>query len=101
MRYLLLISILFIHACKSNSNYDIIIRNGLLYDGSGGKPINGDLAINGDTIAAIGDLSNASAKEVIDANKMAIAPGFINMLSWANESLIEDGLSQSDIRQGV
>ena len=81
--------------------YDIIIRNGMLYDGNGGKPVKGDIAITADTIAAIGDLGNASAREVIDANGMAIAPGFINMLSWATESLIEDGHSQSDIRQGV
>ena len=61
----------------------------------------GDVGIRGDRIAAIGDLSGASAAQRIDARGMAVAPGFINMLSWSTESLIEDGLSQSDIRQGV
>ena len=92
-----------ITACKStgNNKYDIIIRNGTIYDGNGGQPYKADLAVNADTIAFIGDLKNASAKNEIDAKGKAISPGFINMLSWANESLIEDGNSQSDIRQGV
>jgi N-acyl-D-amino-acid deacylase len=81
--------------------YDIIIRNGEIYDGSGSKSFMGDLAINADTIAAIGNLGNAQGVMIIDATGMAVAPGFINMQSWASLSLIEDGLSQSDIRQGV
>jgi N-acyl-D-amino-acid deacylase len=80
--------------------YDLLIKNGKVYDGSGSPAYSADIAINGDRIAAIGaDLGTAS--RVIDATGLAVAPGFINMLSWANESLIEDGLSQSDIRQGV
>ena len=82
-------------------DYDVIIRNGIIYDGSGGKSYKADLAINGDTITAVGDLSNSNGRIEIDASGLAISPGFINMLSWANESLIEDGKSQSDIRQGV
>ncbi len=82
-------------------SYGLIIRNGTIYDGSGKKPFAGDVAINGDKIAAIGKLKNATAKTELDARGLAIAPGFINMLSWANESLIEDGRSQGDIRQGV
>lgn len=95
------ISILFVISCSQKPQYDTIIRNGLVYDGLGGKPVKADIGILGDTIAMIGDLSGASAKEEVDANGLAVAPGFINMLSWANETLIEDGRSQSDIRQGV
>ena len=73
----------------------------MIYDGNGGQPYKGDLAISGDTIAFIGDLSKEKAKVELNANGKAVAPGFVNMLSWANTSLIEDGRSQSDIRQGV
>ena len=88
-------------SCKSKSHYETIIRTATVYDGNGGQPYTADIAINADTIVFIGDLKNASAKNEIDATGKAVAPGFINMLSWANESLIEDGRSQSDIRQGV
>src|SRR4030095_13396414 len=88
-------------ACNQNARYDTIIRNGMIYDGNGGEPYKADIAINADTIALIGDLSKESAKIEMDAKGMAIAPGFINMLSWSNESLIQDGRSQSEIRQGV
>lgn len=81
--------------------YDLIIRNGTLYDGSGSAPRTADIAVQGDRIAAIGDLKSAHAAKEVDAQGLAVAPGFINMLSWANESLIKDGRSQSDIRQGV
>src|SRR5262245_56558492 len=81
--------------------YDLILRNGTIYDGSGGAPYAGDLAIQGDVIAAVGDLGEARGKREIDVNGLAVAPGFINMLSWSVESLIEDGRSQSEIRQGV
>ena len=82
-------------------DYDVIIRGGTVYDGTGAEGAQLDVAIAGDTIVAIGDLSAASARIEIDASGLAVAPGFINMLSWATESLIEDGLSQGDIRQGV
>ncbi len=82
-------------------DYDVIIRGGTVYDGSGSAPVVADVAITSDTIAAIGDLSAASARTELDATGLAVSPGFINMLSWATESLIEDGRSQSDIRQGV
>jgi len=97
----LLVGLLVITACTSSPTYDIILRNGTIYDGSGDEPFFGDVGINADTIAAIGDLSEAKAKEEIELNTLAVAPGFINMLSWANSSLIEDGRSQGDIRQGV
>jgi len=96
-----LLVLLVLTGCGYNNKYDVIIRNGVLYDGSGSASYRGDLAINADTIAALGSLKHAHGKLVIDAKNMAIAPGFINMLSWADKSLIEDGLSQSDIRQGV
>ena len=83
------------------AEYDVIIRNGAVYDGSGNLPVTVDVAIKGDTIAAMGHLESAHARREIDAQGLAVAPGFINMLSWATESLIEDGRSQSDIRQGV
>jgi N-acyl-D-amino-acid deacylase len=81
--------------------YDVILRGGTIYDGSGGKPYVGDVAIKGDRIAKVGELGKASGKTVIDVKGLAVAPGFINMLSWATDSLIHDGRGQSDIRQGV
>jgi N-acyl-D-amino-acid deacylase len=87
--------------CAQREDYDIIIRNGMIYDGTGSKPYKADLAINADTIAFIGDLSNAKGRKEIDAEGKQVTPGFINMLSWANESLIEDGRSMSNIHQGV
>jgi N-acyl-D-amino-acid deacylase len=81
--------------------YDVIIRNGMIYDGRGGRPFQGDVAISGDSIAAVENLRSAHARTEIDARGLAVAPGFVNMLSWATESLLHDGRSQSDIRQGV
>src|SRR5882724_2983869 len=86
---------------QNPTDFDVIIRGGTVYDGTGAEPKHVDLAIRGDRIAGIGDFSTARAKTVIGANGFAVAPGFINMLSWSNESLIQDGRSQSEIRQGV
>jgi len=83
-----------------SATYDVVIRSGRIYDGSGGTPYVGDVAIKDDRIEAIGQFES-DADLIIDARGLAVAPGFINMLSWATESLIEDGRSQSDIRQGV
>jgi N-acyl-D-amino-acid deacylase len=80
--------------------YDLVIRNGTVYNGDGGAGIVADVAVQGDRIAAVGAFDGAGARE-IDATGLAVAPGFINMLSWATETLLEDGKSQSDIRQGV
>jgi N-acyl-D-amino-acid deacylase len=82
-------------------DYDVILRGGTIYDGSGSKPYVGDVAIKGDRIAKVGQLGKATAKSEIDVKGLAVAPGFINMLSWATDSLIHDGRGQSDIRQGV
>ena len=84
-----------------NNEFDLLIRHGSIYDGSGRPTFIGDVGIVGDKITAIGPLGAARARREIDATGLAVAPGFINVLSWANESLIEDGRSQSDIRQGV
>lgn len=94
-----IVGTMILSACTPD--YDLIIRGGTVYDGSGNPGVVADVAISADTIAAIGDLADASATGEIDASGMAVSPGFINMLSWATESLIEDGKSQSDIRQGV
>ena len=96
-----LLSLCFLAACSPPASYDVIVRGGTVYDGGGGDPYVADIAIDDDVIAAIGDLGDAEAALEIDAAGLAVAPGFINMLSWATESLIEDGRSQSDIRQGV
>jgi N-acyl-D-amino-acid deacylase len=81
--------------------YNVVIRNGTVYDGSGKAGIRADVAIRGDKIAAVGDLSRAKANTIIDAAGLAVTPGFINMLSWSNDSLLADGRGQSEIRQGV
>ena len=88
-------------AQSESGNFDVVIKNGTVYDGSGGEGQRVDLAVKGDRIAGLGAFKNAKAKTVIDASGLAVAPGFINMLSWSTESLIQDGRSQSEIRQGV
>lgn len=81
--------------------YDLVILDGMVFDGLGGEPVAADVAVRGDRIAAVGDFDAADATQAIDATGMAVAPGFINMLSWATETLIEDGRGLSDLRQGV
>jgi len=98
---LLVLCLTILSSCSSPTHYDILIKNGTIADGSGNATYVGDVAINADTIAAVGDLSENTANTEIDAAGLVVAPGFINMLSWSTESLIEDGKSQSDIRQGV
>ena len=91
---------LVIFSCSSPNNYDILIKNGTIADGSGSPTYIGSVGINADTIAAVGKLKATGTIE-IDATGLVVAPGFINVLSWATESLIEDGRSLSDIMQGV
>lgn len=88
-------------AMQQPQSYDVIIRGGTVYDGTRTAGRRGDVGIRGDRIAAVGDLASADAATVVDAAGLAVAPGFINMLSWATESLLVDGRSQGDIRQGV
>ncbi|WP_421811951.1 N-acyl-D-amino-acid deacylase family protein [Flagellimonas sp.] len=97
----LLTFLLILASCSQPENYDVLIKNGQIVDGSGKPSYTGDVGINADTIAAVGDLGDATGTQEIDASGMAVAPGFINMLSWATESLIEDGRSMADIKQGV
>src|SRR6266436_6708466 len=86
---------------SADAPFDIVIKGGTVYDGTGGEGHVTDVAIRGDRIAGLGDFAKASVRASIDAKGLAVAPGFINMLSWSNESLIQDGRSQSEIRQGV
>ncbi|MEQ5791799.1 D-aminoacylase [Muricauda sp. NFXS6] len=97
----LLTFLLILASCSQPQNFDVLIKNGQIVDGSGKPSYIGDVGINADTIAAVGDLGDATGTQEIDASGMAVAPGFINMLSWATESLIEDGRSMADIKQGV
>src|SRR5881398_1852643 len=86
---------------SADAPFDVVIKGGTVYDGTGGEGRVADVAIRGDRIAGVGDFAKAVPKKTIDARGLAVAPGFINMLSWSNESLIQDGRSQSEIRQGV
>ncbi len=98
---IIMIAMVLFGSCSPVREYDVIIRHGTIYDGSGSAPYVGDVAILADQIAALGALGNAKGKNEIDASGLAIAPGFINVLSWATDTLMVDGCSQSDIRQGV
>lgn len=93
----------FVSASESATpgSYDIVIRHGAVYDGSGGKPYIGDVAIEGDRIVYVGPRAPGQGQKEIDAKGRAVAPGFINMLSWAVDTLLVDGHAESDIRQGV
>jgi N-acyl-D-amino-acid deacylase len=86
---------------QAAEQYDLILRGGTIYDGGGGKPYTGDVALRGDRIVKVGDLGDARGKAEVSVRGLAVAPGFINMLSWATDSLILDGRGMSDIKQGV
>lgn len=101
MRIVVYAALVLCLACASHPELDVILRDGMLYDGSGGPPRVADVGIQGDRITAIGDLGARTARIDIDVRGLAVAPGFINMLSWAGDRLVADGRSQSDIRQGV
>ena len=88
-------------AAPAATAYDLLIRGGTIYDGSGGAPYIGDVAIRADKIVYVGPKAPGRPARTIDAAGKAVAPGFINMLSWANESLIADGRGLSDLMQGV
>ena len=95
---LILITLCLTIGCEK---YDVVIRNGMIYDGYGFKPYVGDVALKGDKVALVKEKISAKGKTEIDATGLAVAPGFINILSWATVSLIRDGRSLSDIKQGV
>ncbi len=88
-------------ACSSPPAADVVLRGGTIYDGSGGAPVVGDVAIDGDSILAVGDIGELVGAVEVDVTGRAVAPGFINMLSWATESLLEDPRGLSDLMQGV
>jgi len=88
-------------ARSPQTTFDIIIRGGTVYDGTGTPGRRADVGIQGDRIAGIGELASVPATSIIDASGLAVAPGFINMLSWSNESLLVDGRSQGEVREGV
>ncbi|MED5377766.1 MAG: D-aminoacylase [Acidobacteriota bacterium] len=96
-----IVAFVILGACTSPPEYELILRNGTIVDGIGGPSYVGDLAINDDRITAVGDLSDSDGVIEVDVSGLVVAPGFINMLSWAGEALLEDGRSQGDIRQGV
>ena len=98
---LLLLICITVAGMAQSSRYDLILRNGLIMDGSGKPAVRGDVAIRGDRIVAVGDLKGEKAITDTDISGLAVAPGFINMLSWADGSLLKDGRSMSDIKQGV
>jgi N-acyl-D-amino-acid deacylase len=98
---ILILLFLLISGCSKTETFDVLIKNARIIDGTGKESYLGDIGINADTITAIGDLEDYKGKTVIDAKGLVVAPGFINMLSWATVSLIVDGKSESDIRQGV
>ncbi|UVO55209.1 amidohydrolase family protein [Sphingomonas sp. SUN039] len=100
MRRIPIVAALLLTGAAPPPAYDLIVRGGTIYDGTGGTPYKGDVAIKGDRIVAVGKV-RGTAKRTVDAKGLAVAPGFINMLSWANESLIADGRGMSDTKQGV
>lgn len=100
-RFLPFIALMLFFASCQKEKFDVIIRGGTVYDGSGKPGVVSDVGINADTVAFIGDLSKAIGMKEINAQGLAVAPGFINMMSHAEVSLLMDGKSQSDIRQGI
>ena len=86
---------------RAAEHVDLLIRDGVIYDGRGGEPIRGDVAVKDGRVVASGTLRDYTADREVNANGLAVAPGFINTLSWAVESLIYDGRGMSDIKQGV
>ncbi|HET7598796.1 MAG TPA: amidohydrolase family protein [Gemmatimonadales bacterium] len=95
------VTLLLAGGCRPSATYDVVLRGGTIYDGGGGPGYTGDLAISGDSIAAVGPGLPGRGRAEVSARGLAVAPGFVNMLSWANEALLADGRSESDIRQGV
>ena len=86
---IILFTVALMSACSSAQKFDVLIRNGIIYDGSGSASFHGDVAVNDDTIAAVGNLKNAAGILEIDAKGKAVSPGFINVQSWANETLMK------------
>jgi len=100
-RILTTLLILAVASAATAAEYDVLIRNGTVYDGTGAAPLVADIGIEGDRIVAVGELGDAEAVRIIDASGLAVAPGFFNLLSHAHLSLITDGRAMSDLLQGV
>src|SRR5262245_20749369 len=98
---IVLVATVLLVGCTRTPSYDVVIRGGTIVDGSGDTPYVGDVAIRGDSIVGVGRIGRGRGTTEIDAKGMTVAPGFINMLSWSTETLLEDGRSESEIRQGV
>jgi N-acyl-D-amino-acid deacylase len=101
MRALLALAVLLLTSCVTAPDADVVLRGGTIYDGSGNAPYVGDVAMVGDSIVAVGDVGTIRGTVEIDVSGLAVAPGFINMLSWGTESLLHDGRGLSDVMQGV
>lgn len=101
MRIIVAFLIIALSSCHSGDHYNVLINNATIYDGSGEEAYIGSVGINADTIAYVGPLIDATADELIDAEGLSVSPGFINMLSWSTESLIQDGRSLGELKQGV
>ena len=86
---------------EPESTFDLLIRNGTVYDGSGSPPFRSDIGVSGDRIAVVGPLSHARAATVVDATGLAVAPGFINMLSHSYMTILQDPRSLGELKQGV
>lgn len=100
-RLLTFLCALLVASASFAQHVDLLVRNGEIYDGSGRDPIRGDVAVKDGVVVAVGTLSGYTAERTLDAKGLAVAPGFINVLSWATESLLHDGRGMSDIKQGV
>ena len=96
-----LIALLLASSAPALAAHDVVITGGTIYDGTGAKGFPGWVAVDGDRIAAVGTGAPPAAARTVDATGLAVAPGFVNMLSWATESLLMDGRALSDLKQGV
>jgi N-acyl-D-amino-acid deacylase len=88
-------------SCTTAPAVDLVLRGGTIYDGTGDAPYVGDVAIVGDSIVAVGDIGAMRGAREVNVSGLAVAPGFVNMLSWGTESLLHDGRGLSDVMQGV
>ncbi len=100
-RVMIALLLLLLWSCTNTPEYDVVVRGGMIYDGSGRPGYVGDVAVREDRIACVGAKAPAEGRREIAAHGRAVAPGFINRLSWSNESLLIDGRGQGDLRQGV
>ena len=97
----IVLALCLVGAASAAEQVDLLIDNGIIYDGSGGNPVKGSVAVRNGRVVAVGKLTDYRGRQTVDARGLAVAPGFINTLSWATESLIHDGRAMSDIKQGV